>query len=59
MKVKEFVLSNKNPDTKWCIDGENFLKVDMIPKYIMNRYLYEWTINKWDMTVFLMTYVSK
>lgn len=58
MKVKEFILSNKNTNVKWNVDGEMFTDIEQIPKYIMEKYLYEWTVNQWEGIILLMTYVS-
>lgn len=58
MKIKDFVLSNKNTDVKWNIDGENFTKAEFIPPYIMDKYLYEWTVNQWEGIILIQTYLG-
>lgn len=60
MKVKDFILSNKNIGVKWNIDGENYANRSNIPSYIMEKYLYEWTwtVNEHETVVLLMTYLS-
>ena len=58
MKVKDFVLTNKNNGVKWNIDGESFGEATNIPPYIMEKYLYEWTVNQWEGIILLQTYAS-
>lgn len=58
MRVKDFILSNKNQSVKWNIDGEVYDDTNNIPKYIMEKFLYEWTVNQWEGIILLMTYIS-
>lgn len=46
-KVKEFILTNKNRGVKWKIEGEIFTDINSIPKYVFEKYVFDWTVNKW------------
>ncbi len=58
MKVKDLVLTKIQTGIRWKIDGELFLRTEVIPKYIMEKYLYEWDVSP-ENYILVMTYVSK
>lgn len=58
MKVKDLVLTKVQTGIRWNIDGEIFAKPELIPKYIMEKYVYEWNTT-FEGYVLVMTYVSK
>ena len=58
MKVKDLVLTKVQTGIKWSIDGEMFLRPKFIPKYIMEKYVYEWNDTS-EGYIMVMTYISE
>lgn len=47
-KVREFILTNKNNGVKWKIDGEKFTSYFSIPEYLLEKYVFDWSVNQWE-----------
>ena len=54
-KVKEFILTNKNTGVKWRIDGMLFDEIKFVPKYVLEKYVFNWTVNQWEGIVEITT----
>ena len=54
-KVREFILTNKNTGVKWNIDGEMFTDSNFIPKYLLEKYVFDWTVNQWEGIILITT----
>lgn len=54
-KVKEFILTNKNTGVKWNIDGQMFTSNDSIPNYLLEKYVFDWTVNQWEGIILITT----
>lgn len=48
MIVREFILTNKNTNVKWNIDGNMFLPDEDIPTDLLDSYVFSWTVNQWE-----------
>lgn len=46
--VKEFILTNKNTNVKWKIDGMTFLQNESIPNDLLKKYVFDWTVNQME-----------
>lgn len=44
--VKEFILTNKNSNVKWKIDGNIFTNVGLIPNDLFEKHVFDWTVNQ-------------
>lgn len=47
-KVREFIMTNKNTGVKWKIDGEMFTANKFVPEYLLEKYVFDWTVNQWE-----------
>ena len=46
--VKEFILTNKNRNVKWKIDCMLFESIYDIPDNLLEKHVFDWTVNKWE-----------
>lgn len=44
--VKEFILTNKNRNVKWKIDGMLFESKYVIPDNLFEKHVFDWTVNQ-------------
>ena len=47
VKVKEFILTNKNKYVLWNIDGQIFTN-DSIPSNLLEKHVFDWMVNQWE-----------
>ena len=47
VKVKEFILTNKNKYVLWDIDGQIFTN-DSIPSNLLEKHVFDWMVNQWE-----------
>lgn len=45
-KVRGFILTNKNAGVKWKIDGYLFNSLEDVPNYLLEKYVFSWTVNQ-------------
>lgn len=55
MKVKELILTNNNPYTSWKIDGEFYRNIKYIPKYLLDKYVFDWEADFYDARIEITT----
>ena len=55
MKLQHFILSNKNTNIKWKIDGVLYTNISDIPIKILEKHVYEWLINQWEGYIQIIT----
>lgn len=55
MKVKELVLTNSNPPASWKIDGEFYRRIKDIPKYLLDKYVFDWEADFYDARIIITT----
>ena len=46
--VKEFIITNKNSGVKWKIDRMLFDSKNFVPTDILDKYVFDWTVNQWE-----------
>lgn len=55
VKVKEFILTNSNPPASWKIDGEFYRNIKDIPKYLLDKYVFDWEADFYDARIIITT----
>lgn len=57
--VRELVSINNNPLVSWRINGEFYNTRKNIPEYLLDKYVFYWTVDFWDARIEITTEYHK